>query len=93
MEGAPGIYVDGDKIASLGLRVRRGCTFHGLAFNIDMDLEPFSRINPCGFEGLRVIRLSDLAEVEFTAVEDHLVEELAAQFGHRQVIESEVGAA
>ena len=93
MEGAPGIYVDGDKIASLGLRVRRGCTFHGLAFNIDMDLEPFSRINPCGFEGLRVIRLSDLAEVEFTAVEDHLVEELAAQFGHRQVIETEVGAA
>ena len=93
IEGAPGIYVDGDKIASLGLRVRRGCTFPGLAFNIDMDLEPFSRINPCGFEGLRVIRLSDLAKVEFAAVEDHLVEELAAQFGHRQVIETEVGAA
>jgi lipoyl(octanoyl) transferase len=51
---APGVYVDGAKIASLGLRVRRGCSFHGLALNVDMDLEPFSRINPCGFEGLAV---------------------------------------
>ncbi|NNL03700.1 MAG: lipoyl(octanoyl) transferase LipB [Xanthomonadales bacterium] len=89
VEGAPGIYVDGDKIASLGLRVRRACTFHGLAFNIDMDLEPFGRINPCGFAGLRVIRLRDLAEVEFGAVEDHLVEELAEQFGHDEVIDRE----
>ena len=48
MEGAPGVYVDGVKIASLGLRIRRGKSFHGLAFNIDMDLEPFQRINPCG---------------------------------------------
>ncbi|MBT8040196.1 MAG: lipoyl(octanoyl) transferase LipB [Gammaproteobacteria bacterium] len=92
VEGAPGIYVDGDKIASLGLRVRRACTFHGLAFNIDMDLEPFGRINPCGFAGLRVIRLRDLAEVEFGAVEDHLVEELAEQFGHDEVIDREGGA-
>jgi lipoyl(octanoyl) transferase len=51
-EGAPGIYVDDAKIAALGLRVRRGCCYHGLSLNIDMDLEPFSRINPCGFEGL-----------------------------------------
>jgi lipoyl(octanoyl) transferase len=93
VEGAPGIYVDGDKIASLGLRVRRACTFHGLAFNIDMDLEPFGRINPCGFAGLRVIRLCDLAEVEFGAVEDHLVEELAEQFGHDEVIDREGCAA
>lgn len=91
--GAPGIYVEGDKIASLGLRVRRGCTFHGLAFNIDMDLEPFGRINPCGFAGLRVIRLSDLAEVEFAAVEDHLVKELAEQFGHDETIDREDRAA
>ena len=75
--GAPGIYVDGDKIASLGLRVRRGCTFHGLAFNIDMDLEPFQRINPCGYAGLRVTQLSALAEVEIDAVEHRLVAELA----------------
>ena len=93
VEGAPGIYVNGDKIASLGLRVRRGCTFHGLAFNVDMDLEPFSRINPCGFAGLRVICLSDLAEVDFGTVEDHLVEELAGQFGHRDVIDTEDSAA
>lgn len=91
--GAPGIYVEGDKIASLGLRVRRGCTFHGLAFNIDMDLEPFGRINPCGFAGLRVIRLCDLAEVEFAAVEDHLVKELAEQFGHDETIDREDRAA
>ena len=71
--GAPGIYVGGAKIASLGLRVRRGCSFHGLAFNIDMDLEPFRRINPCGYAGLEVTQLSALAPVEFAAVEDQLV--------------------
>ena len=51
---APGVYVDGRKIASLGLRVRRGCTYHGLALNVDNDLEPFARINPCGYAGLEV---------------------------------------
>ena len=51
---APGVYVDGAKIAALGLRVRHGCSYHGLAFNVDMDLEPFSRINPCGYQGLPV---------------------------------------
>jgi lipoyl(octanoyl) transferase len=57
---APGVYVDGRKIASLGLRVRRGCSYHGIALNIDLDLEPFSRIDPCGFPGLAVTRLRDL---------------------------------
>lgn len=56
-EGAPGVYVDERKVASIGLRVRRGCTFHGLAFNVDMDLEPFNRINPCGYAGLEVTDL------------------------------------
>ena len=83
--GAPGIYVDGDKIASLGLRVRRGCTFHGLAFNIDMDLEPFQRINPCGYAGLRVTQLSALARVECSEVEDRLVANLAQQLGYSEV--------
>lgn len=55
---APGVYVDGDKIASLGLRVRRGCSYHGLALNVDLDLEPFLRINPCGHEGLRVTSMA-----------------------------------
>lgn len=89
IEGAPGIYVNGDKVASLGLRVRRGCSFHGLAFNIDMDLEPFGRINPCGYEGLQVVRLADLAEVEFGAVENHLVEELVKQLGYSEVIDGQ----
>src|SRR5210317_381756 len=61
--GAPGVYIDGVKIASLGLRIRKGKSFHGLAFNIDMDLEPFQRINPCGFQGLQVTNLSALARV------------------------------
>ena len=84
--GAPGIYVAGSKIASLGLRVRRGCSFHGLAFNIDMDLEPFRRINPCGYAGLEVIQLSALAPVEFAAVESHLIEELGALLGYSEVV-------
>ena len=57
---APGVYVEGAKIASLGLRVRRHCSYHGLALNVDLDLEPFSRINPCGYPGLAVTRLVDL---------------------------------
>jgi len=57
---APGVYVDGKKIASLGLRVRGGCTYHGAALNVDMDLEPFSRINPCGLVGMQMTQLRDL---------------------------------
>lgn len=57
---APGVYVSGRKIAALGLRLRRGCSFHGLSLNVDMDCEPFSRINPCGFEGLEVVQLREL---------------------------------
>ncbi|WJN58926.1 lipoyl(octanoyl) transferase LipB [Pseudomonas sp. SO81] len=59
---APGVYVAGDKIASLGLRVRNGCSFHGLALNVDMDMSPFQRINPCGYAGLKMIQLRDLLE-------------------------------
>ncbi|HHJ4328259.1 TPA: lipoyl(octanoyl) transferase LipB [Klebsiella pneumoniae] len=56
---APGVYLGNDKIASLGLRVRRGCSFHGLALNVDMDLQPFQRINPCGYAGLKMTQLRD----------------------------------
>jgi len=80
--GAPGIYVNGAKIASLGLRVRRGRTFHGLAFNIDMDLEPFQRINPCGYEGLQVTQLVSFASARLAEVEEVLLEKLAGQLGH-----------
>ena len=64
---APGVYVEDKKIASLGLRVRKGCSFHGLALNIDMDLSPFLRINPCGYAGLEMIQtsaISDLSSVK-----------------------------
>ena len=57
------MYVEGRKLASIGLRVRRGCSYHGLALNVVNDLEPFSRINPCGYEGLQVVKLADLAAV------------------------------
>ena len=59
---APGVYVAGDKIASLGLRVSRGCSFHGLALNVDMDMTPFLRINPCGHAGLKMVQLRDLVD-------------------------------
>lgn len=57
---APGVYVDGAKIASVGLRVRHGCSYHGIALNVDLDLAPFRRINPCGHAGLPMTRLADL---------------------------------
>ena len=56
---APGVYIDGKKICSLGLRIRKGCSFHGLAFNINMDLQPFHYINPCGYAGLEMCQLAD----------------------------------
>ncbi len=85
LAGAPGIYVKGAKIASLGLRVRRGCVFHGLAFNIDMDLEPFQRINPCGFQGLEITQLVSYKAVQLQDVEDLLVDHLARQLGYASV--------
>ena len=79
-EGAPGVYVKGAKIASLGLRVRRGCTYHGLSLNVDMDLSPFRQINPCGYEGLSMTQLSDLIEIKITVsqVGESLLEILQA---------------
>jgi lipoyl(octanoyl) transferase len=59
-KNAPGVYVDGRKLASVGIRVRRGASFHGLAMNVNLDLEPFTRINPCGYQGLEMTRTADL---------------------------------
>lgn len=59
-DGAPGVYINEDKIASLGLRVKKGMSYHGLSINIDMDLTPFQQINPCGYKGLRMTQLNDL---------------------------------
>ena len=81
-EGAPGVYVNGAKIGALGIRVRRGCTFHGLAFNIAIDLEPFSRINPCGYQGLAVTSMLDLGgPSSLDAVKPMLVAHVARLFG------------
>ena len=83
-DGAPGIYVDGAKVMALGLRVRRGCSFHGLAFNVAMDLEPFRRINPCGFQGLEVTSVLDLGGPgDPAALKPALVAALSAQLGLR----------
>lgn len=56
---APGVYIDGAKVASIGLRIRRGSSYHGLSINIDMDMSPFSKINPCGYQGLKMTQVSD----------------------------------
>ena len=81
-DGAPGVYVNGAKIGALGIRVRRGCTFHGLAFNIAMDLEPFQRINPCGYQGLQVTSMLDLGGPSgLDAVKPVLVAHIARLFG------------
>lgn len=85
-DGAPGVYVNDEKIASVGLRVRRGRSFHGLAFNIDMDLEPFQRINPCGYQGLRVTQLKAFAPVMFDEAEGRLLDSIAAHLGYAEVI-------
>ena len=82
---APGVYVAGDKIASLGLRVRNGCSFHGLALNVDMDMSPFQRINPCGYAGLKMIQLRDLLETppSLDEVSERLERALRERLGYR----------
>lgn len=83
---APGVYVKGDKIASLGLRVSRGCSFHGLAFNVDMDMSPFMRINPCGYAGLKMVQLKDLIETppHLDEVAQRLEQALRRRLGYTQ---------
>jgi lipoyl(octanoyl) transferase len=82
---APGVYVDGAKIAALGLRVRRGCSYHGLSLNVDMDLEPFGRINPCGYRGLEVTSMASLlpGAVDVDAVGRRLLAVVAARVESR----------
>jgi lipoyl(octanoyl) transferase len=71
--GAPGVYVDGRKLASIGLRVRRGASYHGMALNLDVDLEPFSRINPCGYHDLE---MTDLARLGIREDANSIIEKL-----------------
>lgn len=74
--GAAGVYVDGAKIASLGLRVRHGCSYHGLSLNIDMDLTPFLGINPCGYAGLAMTQMADFIQPDFARIEQQLISAL-----------------
>jgi len=87
---APGVYVDGAKLASIGLRIRRGASYHGLALNVALDLEPFRRINVCGYPGLEVTRLADLCGVSdlaavATGVEPHLLQQLGCRAGYSAI--------
>lgn len=80
---APGVYVKQTKIASLGLRVRRGCSFHGLALNLNMDMTPFLCINPCGYAGMEMTQLSDhVADLDQRAVADKLLDYLTNKLGY-----------
>lgn len=85
-DGAPGVYVGDAKIAALGLRIRGGCSYHGVSLNVDMDLTPFAAINPCGYAGLRVIQTKDL-NIALTPAEageqlsQHLLRQLEKHHG------------
>ncbi|MDP3517791.1 MAG: lipoyl(octanoyl) transferase LipB [Pseudohongiella sp.] len=84
--GAPGVYVGDAKIASLGLRIRRGCSYHGMSLNVAMDMEPFNRINPCGYQGLQVTQVIDLApeknpETLMESMEKLVLQNLILQLG------------
>ena len=80
-QGAPGVYVGADKIASLGLRIRHGCCYHGLSLNVDMDLEPFARINPCGYAGLNMSQLADFnAQDDVFVIGQRLAARIVEQF-------------
>lgn len=86
---APGVYVDDVKLASVGLRIRRGSSFHGMALNVDVDLEPFSRINPCGFEGLELTDLARLGgERDLAVIRDRLLPHLLGHLRMDQALSS-----
>lgn len=92
---APGVYVNDSKIASLGLRVRRGCSFHGLALNVNMDLSPFLRINPCGYAGMNMVQTKELEgpqnlQSAGEGLVKHMIKKLnAAQVKHTEGFENE----
>ncbi len=81
---APGVYVDEAKIAALGLRVKRGFTYHGLSFNLDMDLSPFQQINPCGYQGLAVTQGAELGlSLSFDQAAKAILEQLCSRINHQ----------
>ena len=81
ISGAPGVYVGNEKIASIGLRISRGKTYHGISLNVDMDLSPFLQINPCGYEGLKVTQIKDFIDtIDINEVESLAIQTLGSQF-------------
>lgn len=88
---APGVYVGNAKIASLGLRIRRGCSFHGLALNVDMDMQPFQRINPCGYAGLAMTQMREQLSTKpsLSEVTQRLEQALLRELGHYRSLELE----
>jgi lipoyl(octanoyl) transferase len=87
-EDAPGVYVEDRKIAALGLRIKRGRSYHGLSLNVDMDLEPFQYINPCGYPGMAVTQLKDLGiDVDMTLLQQQLVQHLRRHLGYTKAID------
>lgn len=87
MADAPGVYVDGRKIASLGLRLKNGCSYHGLALNVDMDLTPFAAIDPCGYRGLQVTQLRELGvQVPREEVAERLLAHLQHQLNYSEIL-------
>jgi len=83
---APGVYISNAKIAALGLRIKKGCSFHGLSLNFAMDLQPFKQINPCGYKDLEVIQFSDyIKDISLVQVQNKLVYHLANKLGYSEI--------
>ena len=88
---APGVYVEGRKVAALGLRVRRGRSYHGLSLNVDMDLTPFQGINPCGYEGMEVVDMKRLGvELTIEAIAADLMQIIGVEFGYDALLQKSI---
>lgn len=82
---APGVYVNGEKICSIGLRIRKGCSYHGIALNVDMDLTPFQYINPCGYQGMKMTQIKTLnPQTSFNAIKKAIVPAIMKNFGYNR---------
>lgn len=87
---APGVYVDEKKVCSVGLRIRKGCSFHGLAFNVNMDLSPFQRINPCGYAGMQMVDSQGLGGIaDIKQAGQRVAQHFANALGIKQLIKKE----
>ena len=83
---APGVYIEGAKIAAVGLRIKKGCSFHGLSFNLNMNLQPFKQINPCGYKDLQVIQLADfITQLEMPQIEQQLLRHLTKHLSYENI--------